>query len=585
MKLYKLLFNYINEKRTLVFLFFIVTILDSILALLTVLALAPVVEFMTSDIISMQTGSLKYYFDFIGYIGIEYSLISSLLIFLGITILSSISNIGLFFISRINAYSITYQLTSWAIYQFYSQGLSYVNSQSFGVLQNTFSKEITKVTDAIFSVLQLLSVLIFSLSMLSFSMTLSLRMSLIIIGSFFIISFLISILGKKISYLSSLTLNSSNILSEKLYMPLINAKNILAFGRTKWASRVYEKAFNTHFIDALKSQSLAFFVPELFKTLSVLTAVMALFYSLSEGESITLLIVTLAVFIRLLPKIANITEAYSMIKDAAPSIIQYSRLFPQDVSKTITKKRKIDGFSTSLSLKNVSFSFDTRKGVIKNLNIEINKNSFVSFVGSSGSGKTTCADLLMGLYSPSNGAVMIDGFPLNEIDLDSYLDRVGYVQQDSILLDASIRDNLLWSNPLATENDMWEALKLVSIDSFVKSLPNQLDNLVGDRGVSISGGQKQRVALALALIRNPDILILDEATSSLDYESEKIIRKSLESLSHKLTIISVTHRPSMAEHSDMIYVFDKGSIVEFGTYKELMKNNSTFFNKMGGDSK
>ena len=420
--------------------------------------------------------------------------------------------------------------------------------------------------------------------MLSFSLTLSLRMSVIILASFFITAILISRLGKKISYLSSLTLNSANIVSQKLYTPLMNAKNILAFGRAKWALISYKDAFYTHFRDAIKSQTLAFFVPEFFKTFSILTAVLALLYALSQGESITLLIVTLAVFIRLLPKIANLTDAYSMIKDATPSIIQYSRLFPQDDNKTKSTKRKIDNFSSSLLFDNVSFSYPTRKGIIKNLNIEIKKNSFVSFVGSSGSGKTTCADLLMGLYSPEKGSIIIDGHPLVNIDLQSYLDRVGYVQQDSVLLDGSIRENLLWANPIATEGDMWESLKLVSIDKFVKSLPNKLDNLVGDRGVSISGGQKQRIALALALIRNPDILILDEATSSLDYESEKIIRNSLESLSHKLTIISVTHRPSMAEHSDMIYVFDKGSVVESGNYKSLIENKGIFLNLMSGDS-
>ena len=584
MKLQKLIYNYINEKRTLVFLFFLVTLLDSFFALLTILALAPVIQFMTSDFLSMQTGTLKYYFDFIDYIGIEFNLINSLLIFLSLTILSSVLNIGLFFISKINGFSINYHLTSWAIYRYYDQGLTFINSQSFGVIQNTFSKEITKVTDAIFSVLQLLSVIIFSFLMLSFSLTLSLRMSVIILASFFITAILISRLGKKISYLSSLTLNSANIVSQKLYTPLMNAKNILAFGRAKWALISYKDAFYTHFRDAIKSQTLAFFVPEFFKTFSILTAVLALLYALSQGESITLLIVTLAVFIRLLPKIANLTDAYSMIKDATPSIIQYSRLFPQDDNKTKSTKRKIDNFSSSLLFDNVSFSYPTRKGIIKNLNIEIKKNSFVSFVGSSGSGKTTCADLLMGLYSPEKGSIIIDGHPLVNIDLQSYLDRVGYVQQDSVLLDGSIRENLLWANPIATEGDMWESLKLVSIDKFVKSLPNKLDNLVGDRGVSISGGQKQRIALALALIRNPDILILDEATSSLDYESEKIIRNSLESLSHKLTIISVTHRPSMAEHSDMIYVFDKGSVVESGNYKSLIENKGIFLNLMSGDS-
>ena len=244
------------------------------------------------------------------------------------------------------------------------------------------------------------------------------------------------------------------------------------------------------------------------------------------------------------------------------------------------QRKKINGLYTSIVLENISFSYADREDVLSNVNLKINKNSFVSFVGHSGSGKTTCADIILGLYSPISGSVLVDGCSLDEIDLNSYLDLVGYVQQDTVLLDGSVRDNLIWANPEANVDDMWESLRLVSIDSFIKSLPSGLDTLVGDRGVALSGGQKQRIALALALVRKPEILILDEVTSALDHESETVIRQSLKSLAHKLTIISVTHRPSMAEHSDMIYVFDKGLIVESGTYKELTKNKKTLLNKI-----
>jgi len=246
-------------------------------------------------------------------------------------------------------------------------------------------------------------------------------------------------------------------------------------------------------------------------------------------------------------------------------------------------KKVIKNFISSISLDNISFSYPSRENVLTNINIDIKKNSFVSFVGSSGSGKTTCSDIILGLYKPTLGSISIDDCPLDKIDTISYLDLVGYVQQDTILLDGSIRENLLWANPKASIDDMWDSLSLVSIDKFVKSLPTGIDSLVGERGVALSGGQKQRIALALALVRKPQILILDEVTSALDHESEIIIRQSLKSLSHKLTIISVTHRASMAEHSDMIYVFEKGSIVESGTYKELIESNKAFLNNVGSN--
>jgi len=528
--------------------------------------------------------ALSFYFNFISYFGIPFTLINSLVIFLSLTIFSSLIAVFLFYVSRQFSYSIVYELRSWALYKFYGQGLTFINSYSFGIMQNTFEREINKVADAVFSVFQLLSVTIFTLLMISFSMELSSLMTLIILVSFGFLGFFSLFIGNKISLLSEVTVSTANKLSSKLYNPLLNAKNILSFARQDWAYKTHKNAFNIHVKAALKSQTLAFTLPELFKTLSLLIAILALFYSISRGESLTLLLATLAVFIRLLPKIANFTEAYARIKEALPSINQYSMLFPKS-KKNINNlnKKVIKNFISSISLDNISFSYPSRENVLTNINIDIKKNSFVSFVGSSGSGKTTCSDIILGLYKPTLGSISIDDCPLDKIDTISYLDLVGYVQQDTILLDGSIRENLLWANPKASIDDMWDSLSLVSIDKFVKSLPTGIDSLVGERGVALSGGQKQRIALALALVRKPQILILDEVTSALDHESEIIIRQSLKSLSHKLTIISVTHRASMAEHSDMIYVFEKGSIVESGTYKELIESNKAFLNNVGSN--
>ena len=569
-----LTYSFLKSNKSLVSVYLLVTILDSIVALVTVLCLVPVIQYMTSEESSQIIGAMSFYYNILSFLRIDFTFINSLLIFLSMTILSSISSIFLFYISRVSGYAIVFKLRSWALYKFYGQGLSFINSYSFGIMQNTFEREINKVADAIYSVLNLVSLTIFTLLMISFSIQLSQTMTLLIIASFLVFALFSSLIGSKISSLSAITVSTANIMSSKLYSPLLNAKNVLSFAREKWAYETHAYAFKKHVKAALKSQTLAFSLPELFKTLSILVAILALFFSLSRGESLTLLIATLAVFIRMLPKLASYTAAYAMIKAALPSVTQYENLFPKEKNQAdITKGRKISSLQSSIELKNLSFSYSDRKNILVNVNLKINKNSFVSFIGHSGSGKTTCADIILGLYSPNSGSVLIDGCELDQIDLTSYLDLVGYVQQDAILLDGSVRDNLLWANPKADSDEMWESLRLVSIDIFIKSLPDGIDTLVGERGVALSGGQKQRIALALALIRKPQILILDEVTSALDHESENIIRQSLKSLSHKLTIISVTHRPSMAEHSDKVYVFDKGLIVESGSYKELKKNN------------
>jgi ATP-binding cassette, subfamily C, bacterial len=577
MVFFNLIFKITKLKIKLLSLFLLITIFESVLALSVVYSIVPVIEFMSSQDSYLQNTTLRYYFIFTSYYGIAYTLVNSLIIFLSLTVVSSLVAILLFYIARKLAYSIVYELRSWALYKFYGQGLSFINSYSFGIMQNTFEREVNTVSDAIFSVFQLISLSIFTLAMVSLSIEMSASMTFFILMSFLFIAFFSSFVGTKISLLSVITVKTANFLSSSLYNPLLNAKNILSFARQDWAYKSHENAFNSHATAALKSQTLAFTLPEFFKTLSIIVAVLALFYSLSRGENVTLLLATLAVFMRLLPKLASFTEAYAKIKEAIPSIDQYEKLFPRTIiHQNKFADNKIDTFNTSIKLKDVSFSYETRANVLKNVSLEIKKNAFISFVGSSGSGKTTCSDLILGLYKPTAGKVLIDNVCLSKINLTSYLNLIGYVQQDSILLDTSIKENLLWANPNATIDDIWESLRLVNIDEFVKGLPDALDTLVGERGVALSGGQKQRIALALALVRKPSILILDEVTSALDNESEAAIMNSLNSLSQKLTIISVTHRPSMAKHSDMIYLFDNGSIVNSGNYKELKKNTIFF---------
>jgi ATP-binding cassette subfamily B protein len=245
-----------------------------------------------------------------------------------------------------------------------------------------------------------------------------------------------------------------------------------------------------------------------------------------------------------------------------------------------SKLVKFDGFSDAIQLVDISYSHSSTRESITDINLNIPKNSYIAFVGPSGSGKTTCVDVILGLLKPFSGNVMVDNQPLNKIDLNSFLDRVGYVQQTPFLFNGTIRDNLLWSFPSATESEMWDALHLANIDSFIRSTKQQLDTQVGDRGVSLSGGQKQRIVLAQALIRKPDILVLDEATNSLDRESETSIIKTLQKISHNITIISITHHPFMTVNADQIFVFDGGRIIESGTYDELMSIRNSFLQKM-----
>ena len=200
----------------------------------------------------------------------------------------------------------------------------------------------------------------------------------------------------------------------------------------------------------------------------------------------------------------------------------------------------------------------------------------VAVVGKSGAGKSTLIDMVMGFNPPSKGEIKIDDSVLSEFDIVSLRQRIGYVPQESILFNLSIRDNMLWANEKADESDIWEACKLANADQFIEGFPNSLDTIVGDRGVRLSGGQAQRIALARAILRKPDLLILDEATSALDSEAERSIQTAIEKIAKKTTILAVAHRLSTVARADYIYLLEEGSVAEEGSYQDLINLKGKF---------
>ena len=213
-----------------------------------------------------------------------------------------------------------------------------------------------------------------------------------------------------------------------------------------------------------------------------------------------------------------------------------------------------------------------------------------AITGKSGSGKTTISDLILGLQKTNKGKVLIDNIEINDFDINKFRHKIGYVPQESFLFNTSIENNLLWAINGEKKNKVDEkflmkknerdakvqkCLKLANIDKFINSLPDGVQTEVGDRGTRLSGGQKQRISLARALIRDPEILILDEATSSIDDETEKLILSSLNKLKDSMTIILIAHRLSTLSCADEIYVLDQGKIVEFGSYEDLSSNKDS----------
>ncbi len=235
--------------------------------------------------------------------------------------------------------------------------------------------------------------------------------------------------------------------------------------------------------------------------------------------------------------------------------------------------RSIKDFENKILFESVVFDYkDGKQGALKDINFEIKKGEKVALVGRSGSGKTTIVSLLLRLYDPSSGTILIDGVDLKSLVLEDWHDLLAYVEQDGTLLDISIKENILFGTKKnVTEIEIEDVLEKAGIKEFIHNLPSGIDTIVGERGVKLSGGQKQRVCIARALIKNAPILILDEATSSLDSETETIVNKAIWDMLDDKTGIVIAHRLSTIIDADKIIVMDHGEIVGIGTHKELVK--------------
>ena len=245
-----------------------------------------------------------------------------------------------------------------------------------------------------------------------------------------------------------------------------------------------------------------------------------------------------------------------------------------DIDKRFLKLNIING---NVSFKNIFFSYNDKSEVLHSISFEAPKGSVTALVGSSGSGKSTIAGLAMAFLNPSSGQVLIDGIDLSKVDLKSFRSQLGVVLQDDFLYEGTIKENILFPRPEATEKELLEAVKSAYVNEFTDRFVDGLNTVIGERGVKLSGGQRQRISIARALLAKPKIVILDEATSNLDTQSEAFIQKSLAVLMKDRTTFVIAHRLSTIQKADQILVVEDGNIIERGKHEELIKMKGRYF--------
>ena len=328
-------------------------------------------------------------------------------------------------------------------------------------------------------------------------------------------------------------------------------------------------------------------VPRYFIELIVLTAIilLILFLLITNHQNILPIISIYALSgLKLLPGFQQVYTSVSVIRANIPAFEALKEdLLASQISNNLilemTNRPKKIPFERNIQFDNVSFSYSRGKSkVISNINLNIPINSSIGIVGPSGSGKSTAVDLLLGLLTPKSGQILIDGKKLDSSNLREWQNRLGYVPQSIYLADASIKENIAFGLPLnQIDNSLiTNAIKRSHLKEFIDSLPDGADTYVGERGVQLSGGQRQRIGIARAIYSQADVLILDEATSSLDGVTEKAIMRAIHDFSGKKTIIMIAHRLTTVKNCDLIFLIDNGKLIDQGNFDDLVKRNKKF---------
>lgn len=395
---------------------------------------------------------------------------------------------------------------------------------------------------------------------------------------------LIGSLARKLRKRSRKAQERMGLIGRHLNETIGGIKVVKGFTAEAREKKKFSKKTKDYYRAYLRFEMLGSLGPSLTEFLSAVIAAVILIYGgklifVEHTLSPDRFFVFLAASLSLLQPLKRITQANIYFQHG---IAAGKRIFDiiDEGKRNVRRIGKVfPGLKNSIELKEVYFSYSPGRYVLKDISFEIKKEEKVALVGPSGAGKSTIADLLAYFYTPSSGKIMIDGVPLTEYEPVSYRERISIVPQEPFLFMGTIRENIAYSKPDATDEEIIEAAKLALAHDFIIKLPNGYDTEIGEKGVTLSGGERQRIALARAILRNPDFIILDEATSSLDSQSEELIKQAMRRVLKGRAALIIAHRLSTVLDADKIVVLDGGRIVDIGTHEELL-NRCPLYKKL-----